>query len=80
MDKDIARHVAKEAFRSWEELASVLPWTKEHLDPAEQKEVAKAIARASAQIIFEVQDKMYALYPELKQEYEETLRTYERVI
>jgi len=80
MDKDIARHIAKVAFRSWSQMADLVYWLKFHCEPAEHKEIGKAIARACGEVIFEVQNKMYALYPELEREYEETIKKYERSI
>jgi hypothetical protein len=80
MDKAIARHVATASFRSWGELSSLLPWSKQLLEPAEQKALARAVALACAKVMSDVQDKMYALYPELEREYEESMRKYERVL
>ena len=40
----------------------------------------KAIARARAEVILEVQNKVQALYPDLEREYEETMKKHERLI
>ena len=76
MDKTIARYVARSAFESWAEMADLVAWTKDHLDPAEHKMVAKAIATACAEVIFEVQNRIFAQYPELEQEHHESIAKY----
>ena len=80
MDKAIARHIDRTAFRSWEKMADLVSWTKEHLEPAEHKVIALAIGKACAAVIVEVEQKIYALYPELDQERHETIMKYEGLI
>jgi len=80
MEKTVARYVANTAFRSWSEMADLVPWLNEHCEPAECKEIAKAIATACAEVILEVQHRIYALYPELDRERSEIINKYEALI
>ena len=80
MDKNIARHVARVAFRSAANLTDLVPFLKEHCQETEYKMFLKALAKASATINLEVSQKVFAAYPELEQEFNETINKYGQLI
>jgi hypothetical protein len=80
MDKDLARHVATTAFRSAVQLSDMIPLLKQHCDEAELKTFVKAIATANATIHIEIGNRIYAAYPELEQELENSIQKYGKLI
>jgi len=76
MDKNIARHVAKVALRCCDELTTLASFVERHSDKAESEEFAKGVASAIEAIHNEVIRRMYAKYPELEQEIDESIKKY----
>ena len=65
MDIDLARNVVRGAFRSARELQGLLPALKDGCQAEEYERYLKGIARAIAEISFEVTNKVIAEHPEL---------------
>ena len=76
MDKNIARHIAKVALKCCDELTTLASFVERHCDEAERGELAKGFSSAIASIHTEVVERMYGYYPELKQEFDESIKKY----
>lgn len=80
MNKDLAQHVARVAFRSSADLNDLIPLLKEHCDQEEYAKYLKAIASASAEISTTILARIFSSYPELEQDFEEMIRRYGRLV
>ncbi len=80
MDIDLARHVARAAFRSSRELSDLIPFLKDHLDTEEYQPYAKAIASAVAAIHLDLMNKLFADHPGLEAEVEASIEKYGRYL
>jgi hypothetical protein len=80
MQFDLARHVARAAFRSSRELSELVPFLKERLDECEYKSYAKAIGMVVAAIQVDLVNKLMADHPALKSEIESHLAEYGRYL
>ncbi len=80
MNKELARHLVRVAFRSGRELEAVLGILKEACEPDEYREYAKGIAAAIDGIHVALLNKAIAAYPELEAEIEADIRTYGRYL
>ena len=76
MDKNIARHIAKVALKCCDELTTLASFVERHCDEAERREFAEGFSSAIACIHAEVVDRMYGYYPELKQEFDDSIKKY----
>ena len=80
MERDLARHVIRAAFRTARELGALLAPLKQHLDEEEYKAYARRIATAIHTIDVELVDPLYASQPGLKDEVEASLERYDRFL
>jgi hypothetical protein len=76
MDKDLARHVAHVALASAARLESANYGLKRQCAPEEFAIYRQAIAHVAACIDHEILDKVYAAYPELRDEIETRIAKY----
>ena len=74
MDIDLARTIARSAFRSSRELGALMPKLQEKLSPDEFKAYSKAIATAIANIQLEIVNKLTAEHPVLESEIERAIK------
>ena len=70
MDIDMARDIARAAFRSTRELGALVPILKDRLEPREFDSYAKAIASAIAGIQLDIVNRLIAEHPALEAEIE----------
>jgi hypothetical protein len=80
MDKDLARHVVATASRSSAQLNELIPLLKAHCEDSEYRTLLKAIATAMATIHLEIDEPVYAQYPDLKQERDANIKKYGKLI
>jgi len=77
MEKEVATHIAKTAFRSASMLASLIPLLNEHCDDKEMSEkLKKVIARIAAEIHMDFNKKIYETFPEIEEEIDKTIKKY----
>jgi hypothetical protein len=80
MNIDLARHVARAAFRSSRELGDLIPYLKEHLSAEEYPSYAKAIASAVASIQLDLVNKLMTDHPGLEAEIETSIAKHGRYL
>lgn len=80
MDVDLARHVARAAFRSSRELGDLVPFLKERLSADEYPDYARSIASAIAAIHLDLVNKLIADHPGLEGEIEASIATHGRYL
>jgi hypothetical protein len=80
MDRRLAKHIARAAFRSGGKLQELLPLLKEHCDDLEYDEYRRAIAMAIFGIQSELLKKVFCDHPTLEEEIESDIRTYGRIL
>ena len=80
MNIDLARHVARGAFRSSRELAELLPFLKSHLNAEEYSTYAKAIRLAVASIQVDLMNKLVADHPGFEVDIEASIAKYGRYL
>lgn len=80
MDREIARHVARVAFRASADLGDLVPLIKEHCSQDEYQKLGRAITSASAGIGLDVLNLVFADFPDLKREFDENVKTYGRIL
>jgi hypothetical protein len=73
MDIDMARNVARAAFRSTRELGALVPLLKEKPEPREYETYSKAIASAIADVQLGILNRLIAEHPALETEIEEAI-------
>jgi hypothetical protein len=74
MDIELARTVARAAFRSSRELGALMPLLKEKLPSKEYEIYSKAIASAIAAIQLDIVNKLTAAHPGLEPEIESSIK------
>jgi len=77
---DLARHVARAAFRSSRELGELVPFLKDRLGAEEYKVYAKAIGSAVAAIQIDLMNKLIADHPGLEAEIEASISKFGRYL
>ncbi len=80
MEKELARHLALTAWRSFTDLARVIPLLQRHCTDAERQTYVKAIGAAGASINEEILDRVFAAHPDLKQDLEAKIAKYQKWI
>jgi hypothetical protein len=80
MDRRLAKHVVRTAFRSGGKLEELLPLLKEHCDDEEYDEYRRAIAMAIFGIQNELLKKVFSDHPTLEEEIESDIRMYGRIL
>jgi len=80
MKIDLARHVARAAFRSSRELSELIPLLKDSLSAEEYAHYAKAIGLAVAAIQMEVMNKLASDHPGLDAEIEASINRFGRYL
>lgn len=80
MEKDLARHLIRTAFRTTHELQDTLSLLKQHIGASEYRECASGIAAAIDAINVALINKALATYPDLEGEIETSLARYDRFI
>jgi hypothetical protein len=80
MEIDLARYLARAAFRSSRELGDLIPFLKTRLGAEEYQGYAKAIASAVAVIQIDLLNKLMLDHPALKAEIENSIAKYDRYL
>ena len=80
MEKELASHVVRAAFRSATRLEELLPLLKDHCSEEEGKKYRTAIASAIAHIHRELTDKVFSAHPLLREEIESIVNKYGRIL
>jgi hypothetical protein len=80
MDKKIAQHVAKTAFRASADLGSVIPLLKEHCSTEEYEKLRLPIATVSASIGLDILNLIFEYFPDIKQEFDEDIKLYGKIL
>lgn len=80
VNKELARHLVRVAFRSGRELEGALGVLKAACEPDEYRDFAKGIAGAIDGIHVALVNKAIAAYPELEAEIEADLQKYGRYL
>jgi hypothetical protein len=80
MDKDLASHVVRVAFRSATQLSELLPLLENHCTESEYDTYEKAIADIVGRIGIDLVHRVYAAFPGLEQEFKNRLEKYRAVI
>jgi hypothetical protein len=80
MNRSLAKHLARTAFRSGNKLERLLPLLKEDCEAGEYDEYRGAIAMAIFAIQKELLQKVFSAHPTLEEEIESDIRTYGRVL
>jgi hypothetical protein len=76
MDRDLARHVAHVALASTTRLDSAIYALEKHCPPDELAVYRQAIGNVTACVDREILDKIYADYPDLRDEIEARIAKY----
>jgi hypothetical protein len=74
MDKDVAREIIRQVFRSEKELTSLLPMLKERCSEQDYVEWARQVASAIDWINVDLLNRVLARFPELETEIDDNLR------
>jgi hypothetical protein len=77
---DIARHVARAAFKSSHELSELVPFLNDRLGSEEYATYAKAIGLAIAAIQVDLMNKLVADHPGLEAEIEASIAKHGRYV
>jgi hypothetical protein len=80
MDKELARHVARVAFKSSTEINDLIPFLKAFSSEEEYMSYVKYIASASASISTDLLQRVFLEHPDLEAEFEEKISKYGRYI
>jgi hypothetical protein len=81
MDEKLARHVGRVAFEASARLGELVPLLKEHCsDRDEYIVITRAIAAAITAIDLEILNLLFKNFPELKHEFDESIKTYRRIL
>jgi hypothetical protein len=80
MDKDVATHIAKVAFKASADLGELVPLAKAHCTKNEYETLGRAIALASATISLEILNLIFREFPEIKQNFDEDIKLYGRIL
>jgi hypothetical protein len=77
---DLARHIARAAFRSSRELGDLVPFLKDRLSAEEHSVYAKAIGSAVAAIQIDLMNKLVSDHPGLEAEIEASMKKHGRYL
>ena len=80
MDKSVARHIVMESFTARRHLENLLHFMKLHCSDEEYQTYLKACAHSIATIGHEIDNRVFALFPEMEKEVEESVKRYGRYI
>jgi len=80
MKEELARYVARVAFRASADLGDLIPLIKEHCPQEEYEKFAPAIGSAAAAIGLDVLNLVFNDHPDLRREFDENVKTYGRVL
>ena len=80
MERELARHVIEVSFHSSRLLEDLVPLLVKQCKKEEGEQFTKAIASVLAGINIELFTKIYAQYPDLKNEVDEKIQKYGRFI
>jgi hypothetical protein len=80
MEKDLARHVIRTAFRTTRELSTLLGLLKQHVSEEEYRRYARGIASAIDAANVALLDPTYASHPEVREEVEASIDKYDRFL
>ena len=80
MKIELARYLARTAFRNSRELSDLVPFLKKHLSNREYQTYSRAVATAVAAIQVELLNRLTAEYPALQVEIEASIANYERYL
>ncbi|ACL03905.1 hypothetical protein Dalk_2212 [Desulfatibacillum aliphaticivorans] len=74
MDKEIAHHVAYEAFKASSRLGPLIPLLKENCDQEEYEMLAKKIASITGDIGIEILRYVFSIYPDIENEFDRQIQ------
>jgi hypothetical protein len=80
MDRKVAHHIVLSAFRSADELETLLGFLKEHCEVDEYKKFALGVAGAIDAVNTGLIDKVLAQFPEIAREIEADIAKYGKVL
>ena len=80
MERELAKHVITVGFHSLSLIEGLIPVLKEHCDDAEFREFSKSIGAVIAEVGFEIFNRIYKQYPELKIEVQQKIDKYGKFI
>lgn len=80
MNKDLAKHIARVAFEASAELGNLVPLINGHCSQEEYQKLGWAIASASAAISTNILEQIFRDHPELRQHFDDDIKTYGRII
>jgi hypothetical protein len=80
MQKPVAKHIVRSAYRSAAQLQEILAFAKLHCGAAEYPVVRKSVATAIMVINEEVVDKILKKHPALKREIEDSITKFGVII
>jgi len=80
MQKPVAKHIVRAAFRSSAQLQEILAFAKLHCSAADYRVVRKSVATAIMGIHEEVVDKILEKHPALKREIEDSITRFGVII
>lgn len=76
MDKELARHVARETLGGWKSLTDLVPLLKQNCSADEYEIYKKAIGKISGDISTEILGTVFKAYPDLEKEMESNRQKY----
>jgi hypothetical protein len=79
MEEDLARIIARTAFRCSAILTGLVPMLKDKLDEKEYKSMASAIGECSYAIDKNICRPIYKSHPEIEKEFEHLIRMYNTI-
>ena len=80
MDRRIAEHIAKIAFRASADLCNVYPLVKEHCSPAQYEKLSRSIASISGAIGLDILNLIFTDFPDIKQQFDEDMKLYGKIL
>ena len=80
MERDLARHVVRAAFRAERELTELLPLLKQHVDAEGYADLARDIAAAVDAINVALLAKVLSAHPDMEAEIDANIRKYDRFL
>ncbi|HUA55622.1 MAG TPA: hypothetical protein VMB81_25785 [Candidatus Sulfotelmatobacter sp.] len=76
MQKPVAKHIIKSAFRAGTYLEQILPFAKEHCDGDEYQRLLKSVAIAIHGIQDQIVEQVLLVHPDLRQEIDDSIAAY----
>ena len=80
MNKELAKHIARIAFKASADLGDVIPFVKERCSQEEYEEIAFAIASATAGIGQDVLNLLFDKFPDIKRDFDNDIKEYGRIL